>query len=51
MGVRRFEHSCTRDLNHGSTYQRGWLERLMQEVLGAAGERAFAKARGTYWDG
>ena len=51
VGVRRFEQSCVHGLNHASTYQRGWLERLWQEVVGAAGERAFAKARGTYWDG
>lgn len=35
--------------NHASTYQRGLLLRMQQEIVGACGEMAFAKGRGMFW--
>lgn len=51
VGLRRFEMSCVSRLNHANVYERSWVARLVDEVVGASGERAFCKARELYWDG
>lgn len=51
VGTLRFETSNRNRLDHATTYQRTWLERIVDDILGASGERAWCKWRGTYWDG
>lgn len=50
VGVLRFAASNLAQLNPATTYERGWLERLADEIVGACGERAWCKYRQTYWD-
>lgn len=45
----RLTASTEANLNHATTYQRGLLLRMQQEIVGACGEMAFAKARGMFW--
>lgn len=35
--------------NHGSTYQRTYLQRTQEEIVGACGEMAVAKVLDCYW--
>jgi len=49
VGMMRMTASANNKHNHASTYQRGYLERLEQEALGACGEIALCKALGYYW--
>ena len=51
VGMLRFAVSESKRLNHASTYQRTWLERLIEEVIGACGERAWASYSDSYWTG
>ncbi len=45
----RMAISNERDLNHASTYVRGYVERIKQETLGACGEMAVCKVIGKFW--
>jgi hypothetical protein len=45
----RMAVSNARGLNNASTYERTYLERIRQEVLGACGEMAVCKATGRFW--
>lgn len=49
VGAQRLAASAEAGHNHASTYQRGYLERLQQETIGACGELAFCKALGRFW--
>jgi len=49
VGMARFVESSERGHDHASTYQRGYLERMAQEVVGACGEMALCKAVGRFW--
>jgi hypothetical protein len=46
VGLVRFGVSQSKSLNHASTMQRNWTERLMDEIGGACGERAWCKWMG-----
>lgn len=50
VGLLRFTTSSLRTMNHATTYQRTWRERLDEEIIGACGERVFCKAFGQHWD-
>lgn len=50
VGLYRFAGSNLAGLNHATSYERGWLERLRDEVIGACGEAAYCKLTGSYWD-
>lgn len=47
--VRRMIESEKQGLNHASTYQRNFVERLTEETIGACGELAVCKAFGWEW--
>lgn len=46
--VLRMVVSSASKMNHASTYERSWLRRLEEEVVGAAGEIAVAKSVGAF---
>lgn len=46
--VLRMVVSSASRMNHASTYERSWVKRLEEEVVGAAGEIAVAKSVGAY---
>jgi len=50
VGLRRFESSEGRGLNAASSYRRGWVERVHDDIIGACGELAFCRAIGVEWD-
>lgn len=50
VALLRLVTSSLRGMNHASTYDRTWLKRLEEEVIGACGERAVCKAAGIHWD-
>ena len=43
--------SAAQKLNHASTYERTWSERMAEEMTGAAGEVAVAKVLGAFFVG
>lgn len=45
----RMAISNERDMNHSSTYERGYVERIRQETLGVCGEMAVCKAINKMW--
>lgn len=45
----RMAISNERNLNHASTYERGYVERIQQETLGVCGEMAVCKAINKMW--
>ena len=47
---RRLTESHHQGLHAAKRYQRGWAERLRDDVVGACGELAFAKVVGANWD-
>ena len=47
-GVLRMMVSSASRLNHASTYERSWSQRLDEEVTGAVGEIAVAKSLGQF---
>lgn len=51
VGWLRFESSEARKFNAAISYDRGWIERLRDDVTGACGELAFCRAIGVEWDG
>lgn len=50
VAIARFMVSELSNMNHASTYQRTWFERLQEEIVGACGERAWGKYRNQHWD-
>ena len=51
VGLQRWAQSEARGMNHASTYSRDYLRRLVEEVVGACGERCVCKSCNIYWDG
>ena len=49
VAVDRMSTSIQAGLNHASTYERSWLDRTREEILGACGEMSVAKAVNLYW--
>jgi hypothetical protein len=45
----RMAVSNDRQMNNSSTYERDYLKRIREEIVGACGEQAFAKMHGLYW--
>lgn len=45
----RIVASRAQELNHASTYERGYLRRLIEEVAGVCGEMALAKHKGVWF--
>lgn len=45
----RMAISNERDMNHATTYERGYVERIKQETLGVCGEMAVCKAIKKMW--
>jgi hypothetical protein len=49
LAVTRLAVSNGGKLNHASTYERTYLRRMHEEIVGACGELAFCKATGRYF--
>ncbi len=51
VGLERWAQSAVQKLNHATTYNRTFLRRLNEEVIGACSERVLCKFWNIYWDG